>query len=108
MACAAALGCHLTKKPVRLIMTMEDNMRAVGKRFSSMSDYVAEVDDMGKIQKLQHHYIHDQGCSPNEVVQFNTSVYIGNCYNIRPWDVTTQSALTHSASNTWMRCNVKL
>lgn len=89
-------------------MTMEDNMRAVGKRFSSMSDYVAEVDDMGKIQKLQHHYIHDQGCSPNEVVQFNTSVYIGNCYNIRPWDVTTQSALTHSASNTWMRCNVKL
>lgn len=103
MACAAALGCHLSKKPVRLVMTMEDNMRAVGKRFSSMSDYVADIDENGKIQKLKHHYIHDQGSSPNEVVQFNTSVYIGNCYNTKPWDVTTQSALTHSASNTWMR-----
>lgn len=103
MACAAALGCYLSKKPVRLVMSMEDNMRAVGKRFSSMSDYVADIDENGKIQKLKHHYIHDQGCSPNEVVQFNTSVYIGNCYSKKSWDVTTQSALTHSASNTWMR-----
>lgn len=103
MACAAAIGCHLTRKPVRLIMKMEDNMRAVGKRFSSVSDYVADIDDKGRIQKLKHHYIHDQGSCENEVVQFNTSVYIGNCYNIKSWDVTTQSAITHSASNTWMR-----
>lgn len=63
MACAASLGCHLSGKPVRLVMTMEDNMRAVGKRFSSASDYVADIDGNGKIQKLKHHYIHDQGCT---------------------------------------------
>jgi xanthine dehydrogenase/oxidase len=103
MACAAALACHLMQRPVRLIMSMEDNMRVVGKRFSSVSDYVVDIDDRGKIQKLSHHYIHDQGCTENEVVQFNTSVYIGNCYNKKPWDVTCQSAITHSASNTWMR-----
>lgn len=103
MACAAALGCHLAKKPVRLIMTMEDNMRAVGKRFSSVSDYVADVDENGKIQKLKHHYIHDQGSCENEIVQFNTSVYIENCYNKKPWNVTTQSVISDSASNTWMR-----
>lgn len=83
-------------------------MRAIGKRFSSMSDYIADVDENGKIQKLNHHYIHDQGCTPNEIVQFNTSVYIGNCYNTKPWDVTTQSVLTHSASNTWMRLTILL
>ncbi|KAG5676997.1 hypothetical protein PVAND_006788 [Polypedilum vanderplanki] len=103
IACAAALGCYLTRKPVRLIMTMEDNMRAIGKRFSAISDYDVEFDDTGKIQKLHHHYIQDQGCSLNEPVQFNTSVFIKNCYNIESWDVTTQSALSHSASNTWMR-----
>lgn len=103
MACAAALGCHFTRKPVRLIMTMEDNMRVVGKRFSSMSDYVVDINENGKIQKLHHHYIHDQGCTPNEVVQFNTSVYIGNCYDTKSWDVTTQSAISHSPSSTWMR-----
>lgn len=103
MACAAALGCHLTRRPVRLVMTMEDNMRAVGKRFSSVSDYEVDIDERGKIQKLKQHYIHDQGSCENEVVQFNTSVYIGNCYDKKSWDVTTQSAITHSASNTWMR-----
>lgn len=82
---------------------MEDNMRAVGKRFSSVYDYVADIDENGKIQKLKQHYIHDQGSCENEVVQFNTSVYIGNCYNTKSWDVTTQSAISHSAANTWMR-----
>ncbi|KAL7046682.1 hypothetical protein ACKWTF_002689 [Chironomus riparius] len=103
IACAAALGCHLLRRPVRLIMTMEDNMQAIGKRFSAISDYDVEFNDKGKIQKLYQHYIQDQGCCLNEPVQFNTSVYIKNCYNIESWEVTTQSALSHSASNTWMR-----
>lgn len=47
-------------------MTMDDNMRAIGKRFSALSDYEVEFDDSGKIQKLQHHYIQDIGCSLNE------------------------------------------
>lgn len=36
-------------------------------------------------------------------MQFNTSVFIKNCYETEHWDVTTQSAVTNSASNTWMR-----
>ena len=47
-------------------MTMDDNMRAIGKRFSALSDYEVEFDDSGKIQRLQHHYIQDIGCSLNE------------------------------------------
>lgn len=47
-------------------MTMEDNMKAIGKRFSALSDYNVEVDDKGRIQKLNHHYIQDVGCSINE------------------------------------------
>jgi xanthine dehydrogenase molybdopterin-binding subunit B len=84
-------------------MTMEDNMQAIGKRFSSMSDYQVEVDDKGKIQKLKHHYIHDQGCCRNEIVQDNTSKYIGNAYDKKYWDVTTQNVISNSASSTWMR-----
>lgn len=103
IACAAAVASFLLQRPVRLVMKMEDNMRAIGKRFSSMSDYVADVDGNGKIQKLYHKYIHDQGCGPNEVVQFNTSVYIKNCYDIKSWDVEAQSAITNSPSSTWMR-----
>ena len=76
MACAASLGCHLSRRPVRLIMTMEDNMRAVGKRFSSVSDYVVDIDGQGKIQKLKHHYIHDQGCTVSEKNIKNSILFI--------------------------------
>jgi len=103
IACAAAIGCHLSQRPVRLIMSMEDNMQAIGKRFSALSDYEIEVDAKGKVQKLKTHYIQDLGSSLNEPVQFNTSVFIKNCYETKAWNVTTQSALTNSASNTWMR-----
>jgi xanthine dehydrogenase molybdopterin-binding subunit B len=57
-------------------MKMEDNMRAIGKRFSALSDYDVDFDDNGKIQKMHHHYIQDQGCSLNEPGQ-----KIVNCRN---------------------------
>jgi xanthine dehydrogenase molybdopterin-binding subunit B len=78
-------------------------MRAIGKRFSSMSDYTVEFDENGKIQKLKHHFVHDQGCCQNEIVQDNTSKYIGNAYDTRSWDISTQNVISNSASSTWMR-----
>lgn len=36
-------------------------------------------------------------------MQFNTSSFIKNCYQTEGWNVSTQSAITNSASNTWMR-----
>jgi len=71
IACAAAMGCHFLKRPVRLIMTMEDNMQAIGKRFSAVSDYNVEFNENGKIQQLYHHYIQDQGCCLNEPGKIN-------------------------------------
>lgn len=41
-------------------------MQAIGKRFSALSDYDVEFDANGKVQKLNHHYIQDVGCSINE------------------------------------------
>lgn len=103
IACAAALACHLTKRPVRFPLTLEANMKAIGKRFSTIADYEVEVDKNGKIQRLKNHYIQDLGCNLNEPVQFNTTPFSRNCYETKTWDITTQSALTNSASTTWMR-----
>lgn len=103
IGCAAALACHLTKRPVRFIMSLAANMKAIGKRFSTIADYEVEVDESGKIQRLKNHYIQDLGCNLNEPVHFNTTPFSKNCYDTRSWDITTQSALTNSASTTWMR-----
>lgn len=66
VACAAALAAHLLRRPVRLVMSIESNMEVIGKRYACINDYVAEVDDNGKVQKLVNDYVEDSGCSPNE------------------------------------------
>ena len=66
IACAASIGAHLSNRPVRLIMSLEANMNIIGKRYACINDYVVEVDDNGKVQKLVNDYVEDSGCSPNE------------------------------------------
>jgi len=49
IACHAALGTFITKKPVRLILNKEDDFLYTPKRFSSNIDIVSSVDKSGNI-----------------------------------------------------------
>lgn len=102
VACACALACHLTKRPVRLVMTIETNMAVVGKRYGVVSNYKAEVTPEGRILRLHNEFLHDAGCNSNEAPDFMQGYY-GNCYNKDVWCVVSKTALTDSASNTWCR-----
>ncbi|XP_001688833.2 uncharacterized protein LOC5667145 [Anopheles gambiae] len=102
VACACALACHLTKRPVRLVMTIETNMAVVGKRYGVVSNYTAEVTPEGRILRLHNEFLHDAGCNSNEAPDFMQGYY-GNCYNKDVWSVVSKTALTDSASNTWCR-----
>ncbi|XP_035910093.1 xanthine dehydrogenase-like [Anopheles stephensi] len=102
IACACALACHLTKRPVRLIMTIESNMAVVGKRYGVVSSYCADVTAEGQILRLRNEFLHDAGCNTNEAPDFMQGYY-GNCYNKDAWCVISKTALTDSASNTWCR-----
>uniref|UniRef100_A0A182SAW1 Aldehyde oxidase/xanthine dehydrogenase a/b hammerhead domain-containing protein n=1 Tax=Anopheles maculatus TaxID=74869 RepID=A0A182SAW1_9DIPT len=102
IACACALACHLTKRPVRLIMTIESNMAAIGKRYGVVSSYCTDVTNEGQILRLRNEFLHDAGCNTNEAPDFMQGYY-GNCYNMDVWSVVSKTALTDSASNTWCR-----
>lgn len=102
IATACAIGSFISKRPVRLILTLEANMAIVGKRYPCINDYHVEVDEIGKILKLHNEYVEDYGCSFNEPAYLTTG-FFGNCYNSQAYNVIAKKAKTDTASNTWCR-----
>lgn len=103
VACACALGSHLSGRPVRFVLTIESNMTTVGKRYALVSDYEVDIDDAGKIQRLHNNFAEDFGCSTNEPVPYFTTDAMTNCYANEAWTVKSQIALTDAPSHTFCR-----
>ena len=103
IACAAAVAAFLLNRPVRFVMTLEQNMTIVGKRYSCFNDYEVELDGNGIIQKMKNDFIQDYGCSPNEPVHFNSAALFKNCYDTKYWNINAKAAITEAPSNTWCR-----
>lgn len=93
VACAAALATHLLNKPVRFVMSLEDNMSVIGKRYGCISDYEVEVGENGRIVNMKNDYIEDYGSSSNEPA-YLTTPYFSNCYDSKGWKVTQKMAIT--------------
>uniref|UniRef100_A0A240PL19 FAD-binding PCMH-type domain-containing protein n=1 Tax=Anopheles epiroticus TaxID=199890 RepID=A0A240PL19_9DIPT len=102
VACAAALAAHKTQRPVRLVMTIEANMEAIGKRYGIVSNYEVDVEKDGKITKLHNEYVHDFGSCLNEAMP-HCAEFFRNCYDNKTWKTVAKAAVTDSASNTWCR-----
>lgn len=104
VGCAAALGSFLSRRPVRLRMSLETNMRVVGKRFGLIGDYRVEVEPgTGRVQKCECTYVQDAGSSMNESVLDSTTQTFSNCYETAGWKVTGTMVATDAPSNTFCR-----
>lgn len=103
IACAAALACKLTNRPIRFVLTIESNMTMVGKRMPCRSDYEVDVDQMGKIQRLKNDYAHDFGASLNDSPQYHATHFFNNCYVGDSFDIKSTAVLTNTPANTACR-----
>lgn len=104
VACSSALGAYLTKRPVRLILTLEANMQTIGKRNACVSDYTVQVNHDGKIVRLKNRYASDYGCFLNDPVDIFLDPIYTNCYDIaQVTDNVGQKVRTDSASQTYCR-----
>lgn len=103
IACACAIGCHLTNRPIRFVMTIESNMSTIGKRYATHCEYDVKFDSSGKIQRLNNLYAQDAGCSFNEPVDFFLKNGLPNCYTTDTWTFRSQAIQTDSPSNTFAR-----
>lgn len=103
VACAAALAAHKLQRPVRMVLSMEANMEIIGKRYPTIGDYQIDIDDEGRIQKLNHEFWQDFGCTLNESVVGLTAQWFLNCYKTDYWSWNSWAVRTDSASNTYCR-----
>lgn len=103
VACACALACKLTNRPVRFVLTMEANTETVGKRLGLINEYDIDVDDDGKIVKMVNAFSQDFGSSLNENVMFGTLGHMKNCYATDTWTVSSNMVETNAPSHTYCR-----
>lgn len=103
IACATALGSHLTNRPVRFSMSMEANMKTIGKRNGIIGDYVVKVNGNGRITNMINKFSQDAGCSNNEPADAATQLNFSNCYDSTEWNVSGSMVLTDAPSSTFCR-----
>lgn len=77
VACACALACHLTRLPVRFVMTIESNMTVLGKRYPNAIDYTANIDSVsGRLIDLSVKVIADVGMKISSLLSVMLSAQI--------------------------------
>ncbi|XP_014217161.1 xanthine dehydrogenase-like [Copidosoma floridanum] len=103
IACACALACHLLRRPARLVMSIEDNMRAIGKRVAAYMEYYVSVDEHGKIQRLNGSYYGNKGAAFNESHATSAINFFYNCYDEKKWNTIGYDVKTDLPCNTWCR-----
>ncbi|XP_062550714.1 uncharacterized protein LOC134215573 [Armigeres subalbatus] len=103
IACACAVAAQHLQRPVRMILSLETNMSAIGKRKGVLSEYRVDVDRDGRIIKLLNTYTHNAGAILNEPLAFLTSDLFKNCYRTDSWGLIGNMARTDVATNTICR-----
>ncbi|XP_045464415.1 indole-3-acetaldehyde oxidase-like [Harmonia axyridis] len=104
ISCAAGLAAWLLKRPVRISLTLKENMGFIGKRFPFSVDYEVGVNDGGRIQYLNCQMYGDHGVGGNEK---NCYDYIFNTlngnYDNEAFNFDYFRAKTDSPAYTWCR-----
>lgn len=100
---ATALAAFKLNKPVKMVMSLQDNMKVIGKRFPCSADYEVGVNDEGVIQYLDLTFYSDFGRGGSEnickyVLEMITSIYMNDT-----WQVSSNSVRTDTPAGTWTR-----
>lgn len=106
VACACALACHLLRRPIRFVMTIESNMMTIGKRCGNVIDYEANVDSStGQMHHFEPTLSLDFGCSYNDdSSQIAFYCLKKSCYaRTAEWKITVNRVKTDAPSSTWCR-----
>ncbi|PNF35793.1 Xanthine dehydrogenase [Cryptotermes secundus] len=100
---ACALAAQILNRPVRLIMSLESNMEAIGKRCDAAVNYEVGTDNDGKVQYLKADFYENAGASWNEKTVPDSVSFMKSCYDSSNWKVKGYSVRSDIPSTTWCR-----
>lgn len=103
VAASCALVSYHLQRPARFVLSLEQNMGSIGKRWPMMSNYHTGFDDHGKIETMNVEYFCDAGCSQNDFVAPLVQGAVTNCYLSEHWTIKPNSVITDAPSNLWTR-----
>ncbi|GAB0096817.1 hypothetical protein DMENIID0001_123850 [Sergentomyia squamirostris] len=103
VACATALACYLQNRTVKMVLPMDTNMRAIGKRMPSSINFNFTFSNVGLILSARTNVVHDLGITRNDYIMLQNLLFTGNAYVSLSWITTFESAKTNAPTNTWMR-----
>jgi xanthine dehydrogenase/oxidase len=104
-SCAAAVAAFHTKKPVRLVLERDEDMKWTGKRHSFVGSYKIAADEEGKFMGANM----EMFCNAGNLVDTSLSVleralfHSDNAYNFENFEVTGKLCKTNFNSNTAFR-----
>uniref|UniRef100_A0A0A9YHM8 Indole-3-acetaldehyde oxidase n=1 Tax=Lygus hesperus TaxID=30085 RepID=A0A0A9YHM8_LYGHE len=102
-AVVASLCAYLSRKPVRFVLQLENNMKWAGKRYPVFADYDVGVSETGEIQYLNASVYQDDGSSTNDSAIGGTMAHLPNIYDQSTWNVKGYEVITESAGNSYCR-----
>lgn len=102
-ACAAALGCYVTKRPVRVALDLNTCMALIGKRHPWYAKYKVGFDDDGKLAGINLDWYCDSGNSDGESALGGGVMFVDNVYNCKNWFISSNVVKTNIPAHTAVR-----
>ncbi|XP_053383770.1 uncharacterized protein LOC123535779 [Mercenaria mercenaria] len=103
IAAACGLSAYLTNRPVKLRLTLGDNMKAIGKRFPFKAVYEVGMTEVGLLNGIKLTYYADCGNSANDNSLPAMPVWADNAYYCPNWSISCEAVKTNKPANTAAR-----
>lgn len=104
-ACMAGLAAHLTRKPVQVLLTREEDMSVTGKRHPFQSNWKVGFDSAGRISALDMELLSNGGAYADLSVAIleRALFHAENAYHIPNARIRGRACLTNLPPNTAFR-----
>eukprot|EP00112_Aurelia_sp_Birch-Aquarium-sp1_P026163 Seg91.7 transcript_id=Seg91.7/GoldUCD/mRNA.D3Y31 product="Xanthine dehydrogenase" protein_id=Seg91.7/GoldUCD/D3Y31 len=103
IASAVAVAASALNRPVRMVMSLNDNLKVVGKRSPFLTKYKVGFSKDGHLQAIDLTIYTDAGFNPENADGFIAGLSVDNAYFCPNWNISVIDCKTNTPFNTFVR-----